>query len=108
MADRGAHAGHEEHVVRPGTYVLVFAGLIVLTALTTAVSYVDMGVMNTAVAIVIAVVKMLMVALFFMHVYYSRKLTKIVVGGGMLWLVILLLLTMTDIVTRGWLGVPGR
>jgi hypothetical protein len=31
-----------------------------------------------------------------------------VVAGGLLWLVILLLLTMTDIATRGWLGVPGK
>ncbi len=79
-----------------------------LTVVTTLVSFIDMGACNTAVALIIAVIKMMLVALFFMHVLYSRKLTKLVVAGGMMWLGILLLLTMTDIVTRGWLGVPGK
>ena len=39
---------------------------------------------------------MLLVALFFMHIRHSTKLTKLVVVGGLLWLAILLLLTMTD------------
>ena len=51
---------------------------------------------------------MLLVALFFMHVRYSTKLTSLVVVGGLLWLGILLLLTLGDIITRGWVGVPGR
>ena len=51
---------------------------------------------------------MLLVALFFMHVRHSMKLTKLVVVGGLLWLAILLLLTMTDYLSRGILGVPGK
>jgi cytochrome c oxidase subunit 4 len=43
-----------------------------------------------------------------MHVRHSTKLTKLVVLGGLLWLMILLLLTMTDFVTRGMLGVAGK
>jgi cytochrome c oxidase subunit 4 len=97
-----------EHVIKPKTYLLVFTALIALTIATTLVSYVDLGALSVAVALVIAVTKMLLVALFFMHVYYSRRLTQLVVAGGLLWLVILLLLTMTDIATRGWLGVPGK
>jgi cytochrome c oxidase subunit 4 len=51
---------------------------------------------------------MLLVALFFMHIRHSVKLTKLVVVGGLLWLGILLLLTMTDYATRGIIGVPGK
>ena len=97
-----------EHIVTPKTYALVFAALMALTIITTLVSFIDAGSWSVVVALVIAVVKMLLVALFFMHVYYSRRLTQVVVAGGLMWLVILLLLTMTDIVTRGWLGVPGK
>lgn len=97
-----------EHIVTPKTYGLVFAALLVLTLVTTLVAFVDVGPWNIVLALVIAVCKMLLVALFFMHVYYSRRLTQIVVAGGMLWLLLLLVLTMTDIVTRGWLGVPGK
>ena len=97
-----------EHIDSIKTYALVFAGLIVLTVVTTAVAFVDLGPFSVVVALIIAVCKMLLVALFFMHIRHSSKLTKLVVVGGLLWLAILLALTMTDIATRGALGVPGR
>jgi cytochrome c oxidase subunit 4 len=90
------------------TYTLVFLSLLVLTGATTAVAYVDLGPFNIVMALFIAVVKMLLVALFFMHLRHSTILTKVVVGGGMLWLGILLVLSLADFVTRGWLPVPGK
>jgi cytochrome c oxidase subunit 4 len=59
-------------------------------------------------ALAIAVCKMLLVALFFMHVRHSTQLTKLVLAGAMVWLGILILLTLTDFATRGLAGVPGR
>jgi cytochrome c oxidase subunit 4 len=88
------------------TYTLVFVALLALTALTTMVADVDMGPLNVAVALLIAVVKMLLVALFFMHLRHSPILTKVVVCGGLLWLFILMVLTMADFVSRTWLPVP--
>jgi cytochrome c oxidase subunit 4 len=90
------------------TYTLVFLSLLALTAATTAVAYIDLGPFNIVMALFIAVVKMLLVALFFMHLRHSTVLTKVVVGGGMLWLGILLLFSLADFVTRGWLPVPGK
>jgi cytochrome c oxidase subunit 4 len=97
-----------EHVDSAKTYVLVFAGLIVLTILTTAVAFVDLGPFSVVAALGIAVCKMLLVALFFMHVRHSNQLTRVVLIGGLLWLAILILFTMSDITTRGLFGVPGR
>jgi cytochrome c oxidase subunit 4 len=96
------------HIDSVKTYALVFAGLIFLTVATTYVATVDLGPFSVVVALGIAVCKMLLVALFFMHIRHSTKLTKLVVLGGLLWLGILLTLTMSDILTRGALGVPGR
>jgi cytochrome c oxidase subunit 4 len=96
------------HIDSVKTYALVFAGLIFLTVATTYVATVDLGPFSVVVALGIAVCKMLLVALFFMHIRHSTKLTKLVVLGGLLWLGILLALTMSDILTRGALGVPGR
>jgi cytochrome c oxidase subunit IV len=96
------------HVDSIKTYVLVFGALIVATVLTTAVAFVDLGAFSVAVALAIAVCKMLLVALYFMHLRYSTKLTRLVVIGGLVWLAILLGVTMTDFFTRGNLGVPGR
>ena len=97
-----------EHIDSIRTYTLVLLALLVLTAATTLVAFVDLGGFSVVVALAIAVCKMLLVALFFMHVRHSTKLTKLVVLGGLLWLVILLMLTLADFTTRGWLGVPGR
>jgi cytochrome c oxidase subunit IV len=97
-----------EHVDSIKTYTLVFLSLLILTAATTVVSTIDLGPLNVVVALLIAVVKMMLVALFFMHLRHSTILTKVVVGGGMLWLGILLVLSLSDFVTRGWLPVPGK
>ena len=102
-------APHETtHIDSVGTYVKILLALLALTGITTAVAYVDLGAFSTVVALTIAVVKMLLVALFFMHVRHSTKLTRLVVAGGLMWLGILLALTMTDFATRGLFGIPGR
>jgi cytochrome c oxidase subunit 4 len=93
------------HLVPIRVYLTVFALLMMFTAITVGVSFVDLGPLNTLVAIVIAVTKMMLVILYFMHVRYSSRLTWAVVAGGFFWLVILLLLTLGDYLTRGpgWL-----
>ena len=94
-----------EHVVPTKVYFAVFAALLVLTATTTAISFVDLGPWNTVVALGIAFVKATLVALFFMHVKYSPPLTRIVVAGGLFWLAILIALTLSDFMTRGWVPI---
>jgi len=100
------HAEH--HIVPKRVYFLVFFALIVLTWVTTYISTVDLGKWNIFVALAIAVFKASIVALFFMHVYYSTRLTKMIVLCSVFWLILLLFITMTDIWTRTWMGVPGR
>jgi len=97
-----------EHVDSLKTYTLVFLSLLILTAATTLVATIDLGRLNIVMALFIAVVKMMLVALFFMHLRHTTVLTKVVVGGGLLWLAILLVLSLADFGTRGWLPVPGK
>ncbi len=97
-----------EHIDSVRTYVLVFLGLIFATVATTAVAFVDLGPFSVVAALTIAVCKMLLVALFFMHVRHSTKLTRLVLLGALMWLGILIFMTLTDFSTRGMLGVPGR
>ncbi len=98
----------EHHVVPVSVYIGVFLALIVLTVVTAWVATVDLGAFNFAVAIGIALFKASLVILYFMHVKYSDRLTKMVIGTGLFTLVLLLFITMTDIWTRTWMGVPGR
>jgi cytochrome c oxidase subunit IV len=96
------------HIDSIKTYAWVWIVLLFLTAVTTAVAHVDLGPFSVVAALTIAVIKMLLVALFFMHVRHSSQLTKLVVLGGLLWLALLIMLTLADVFSRGWLGVPGR
>ena len=97
-----------QHVDSVKTYAAVWIVLLILTGVTTTVAYVDLGAFSVVVAMTIAVVKMLLVALFFMHLRHSTHLTRLVVAGGLIWLLILLALSFADFATRGWTGVPGR
>ena len=54
------------------------------------VAYIDLGRWNTVVALVIAVTKMLLVVLFFMHVKYNTGLTRIAIVGAFFWLGIMI------------------
>jgi cytochrome c oxidase subunit 4 len=90
------------------TYTVVFLALLALTVVTTAVAYVDLGPFSVIVALAIAVLKMMLVALFFMHLRHSAKLTRLVVVGGLLWLGILIVFTMSDFISRNWVSrLPG-
>jgi cytochrome c oxidase subunit 4 len=89
-------------------YVTIFLSLLVLTAATVFVAYFDFGVMNTPVALTIAVFKASLVVIYFMGLRYNTPLTKLVAGAGFFWLLILFGITMSDYLTRSWLGVPGR
>ena len=96
------------HVVPVGVYLAVFAALMALTAVTTAAAFHDLGPLNNVVALGIATLKAALVVLFFMHVRYGTRLTPLVITAGLFWLLILIALSLTDYLTRGWLGVPGR
>jgi cytochrome c oxidase subunit IV len=100
MSDSHDHG--ENHVVPISVYLGVFIALLVGTALTTAVAYVDLGPFNTVVALLIAFIKMSLVILFFMHVKYQPGLTRIAIICAFFWLGIMMTLTLTDELTRGW------
>jgi cytochrome c oxidase subunit 4 len=91
-----------DHIVPTRVYYLIFAALMVGTAITVGVAFVDLGPFNAVVALTIAVLKATLVVLFFMHVRYSTRLTWAVVMGSVFWLAILLALTFSDYLTRSW------
>ena len=82
-------------------YVLVWAALMVFLLLTWGVAQFDLGPFNVVAAMTIAVIKMLLVMLYFMHVRYSSRLVWLFAGAGFLWLLINFTLTMSDYLTRG-------
>jgi cytochrome c oxidase subunit 4 len=113
----GAHAAHGHHdksageddeghhVVPLRVYFTIFFALMFLTGLTVWVSKIDLGALNTVVALTVAVIKATLVVLFFMHVKYVSKLTQVFAIAGLLWLLILFAFTLQDFISRPWLPV---
>jgi cytochrome c oxidase subunit IV len=94
-------------IVPRRVYYKIFATLLALTLLTVGAAFLDLGPLNTIIALTIAVGKATLVLLFFMHVRYSSHVIWVAVGAGAFWVGMLLVLTMSDYLTRGWLPVPG-
>jgi cytochrome c oxidase subunit 4 len=90
------------HVAPKSMYYAVFAALMVGTAVTVGIAFVDLGAFNNVFMLGIAMTKALLVILYFMHVRWSNRLTWLVVASGFFWLIILFGITMTDYLTRGW------
>jgi cytochrome c oxidase subunit 4 len=91
-----------EHIISSKLYIGIWAALMCLTVITASVAFIDLGPLNTVVALVIATLKALLVVLFFMHVKYaSEKLTKTVIVAAVFWLLIMLFLSLADYSTRG-------
>jgi cytochrome c oxidase subunit 4 len=97
---------HRQHVIPIGVYVGIWAILMFLTGLTVFVSFIELHDWNIVLALLIATIKGTLVVLFFMHLFYSSKLTKVTVVAALFFLFLLLSLSMTDYLTRGWLTNP--
>jgi len=73
------HAGASgAHVLTPRVLLTTAAALFVLTVITVAVSLVDLGKLNIAVALGIASLKAVLVAGWFMHLRYEGRFNLVV------------------------------
>jgi len=95
---------HDGSIASVKTLVSVFLALVALTALTTAVAYVDLGAASTFVALAIAGAKASLVVWFFMNVRFNTKLIPVVILGGLFFLLVLFVETFADYGSRGWFG----
>ena len=82
---------------------MILGALVLGTCLTWWISFINLGIWNPVVALTIAVIKAVLVILFFMHVYYSTKLTKLTVAAGFFWLLIMITMSLSDYLTRTFL-----
>src|SRR5215470_11692194 len=94
------HSEQEHKHPTPGLYLVILTVLVIGTCATWGIAFLDLGIFNPVVALTIAVIKAVLVILFFMHVRYSSKLTKVTVGAGFFWLLILITLSLLDYISR--------
>mgnify|MGYP001157806354 FL=1 len=91
--EKGSGAGY-------GVYAAVFAALLALTGATVAVSYIDLGLWNIAVALLIASAKASLVALFFMHLKHEGRLVWTFALVPVLFLILIIAGTLSDTLFR--------
>lgn len=92
----GTGAGTLAHVIPPRVLLAVFAALIVLTAMTVAVTWVDLGPWNLAAAMAIATLKASLVALYFMHLRYDHPFNALIFIAALGCLALFIVLTLMD------------
>jgi len=93
---------HPEHGATPRLYFMVYLALMALLVLTILVSLLDVGALGLVLALSIAVVKAVLVILYFMHLRYTSPLTWLFAAAGFAWLAILMVLLMSDYLSRSW------
>lgn len=93
------HEVHE-HVSPVSLYNKIIAILFVLTGLTYAVSYMDLGAASLTVAMMVALVKAGLVVAYFMHLKYDDKYHLFVFAGTILFVGIFFGFTLFDMDAR--------
>jgi cytochrome c oxidase subunit 4 len=83
---------------------MVYGALMVLLLLTVAVAQFHLGAFGIVLALTIAIVKAILVVLYFMHLRYSSRLTMVFAGAGLVWLLIMFSFTLSDYLSRAWVG----
>lgn len=95
-----AHKEGEIHIVGYGTYVVVWVGLLLFTALTVSVAGLNLGKLSVIAALAIAATKSSLVLNYFMHLKYEDRVFKIMLLVALLTLATILGLTFFDVSFR--------
>ena len=78
-----AHGG--PHVMSIKALLATWGALMVLTGMTVAAVWVDLGArINLSVALAVAVVKAAIVCAFFMHLYWDKKFNLLILMGALM------------------------
>jgi caa(3)-type oxidase subunit IV len=98
---------HHHHILPTKVAFGIGSALLFLTGVTVWIAGVDLGRLNFVVAMAVATVKALLVALFFMNLYYDRKENGVIFGTSFVFLAIFFILTSMDLFFRGDVAVHG-
>jgi cytochrome c oxidase subunit 4 len=90
----------QEHISPVSAYLKVLAALFVLTALTYAVSFANLGPASLPVAMIVAVTKAGLVCAYFMHLRYDNKYHLFVFVSTILFVSIFFTFTLFDLESR--------
>ena len=88
------------HEVSYGTYIMVWIGLVALTAITVTIAGIHLGSVTLIAALTIASIKTVLVVTYFMHVRFDNMTIKIFIFMCLLIFIIIMILTFSDLSFR--------
>jgi cytochrome c oxidase subunit 4 len=94
------------HEHGPGRYVVIWLLLLVFTVTTVVTGRMDLHGANLPVALLIATIKATLVILFFMHLWDSEGINRLVFSVSVLFVIVLLLGVFGDLLTRSPAALP--
>lgn len=89
-----------DHIIPYRTFLLVLAGLILLTLTSVAVTKIYLGTLTVFIALLIAAVKSTFVLRVFMHLKFENKMFTIMVIAVILLIGVVILITLLDYLYR--------
>jgi len=90
----------ESHSIGYGTYIMVWLGLVALTAVTVSVAGFNFGGITIIIALLIATVTSLLVGNYFMHLKFEKAIFKIFIAVCIVTFLIMIILTFSDLSFR--------
>jgi cytochrome c oxidase subunit IV len=95
------HTGEAQtHDVGYGVYIMVWLGLVALTAITVTIAGIHLGSVTLIAALTIAVIKSALVVSYFMHVRFDTVIIKVFIFVCILVFIIIMILTFSDLSFR--------
>ncbi len=76
-AHAAEHAEGHGHTPSYGSYIMVWLGLVALTAITVTIAGIHLGSLTLTAALLIAIVKTIFVGYYFMHIKFDSPIIKI-------------------------------
>ena len=104
-SSKSEHKEADEHHGM-GRYVLVWLALLVGTLVTVFTGRMDLGAANLPIALVIASTKAVLVVLFFMHLWESTGINRLIFSVSVVFVLVLLAGVFGDIGTRSAMTLP--
>jgi cytochrome c oxidase subunit 4 len=95
------HTESHHHILPLKVYFSVAVALLVFTVITVAVAQFHFGEFNLLIAMLVAIIKASLVALYFMHLRYDNKIYAVVFVGSLMFLAVFITFTMIDTLRRG-------
>ena len=107
MSDAGRDA-RDEPAISARISLVVCLTLLLLSAISIGLAHLPIGRWTTLLVLLIAAAQAGLIGTFFMRLRFSGGMPRLVALAALFWLAILMVGTLDDVLTRGWLPVPGK